>query len=125
MKRNNDELLIEAIESSGVLNEENINPDLSDNCELPYEKQVSYILARELLKFRPDLSKPVEKDILFIVETTNAWGERCFSLPMKSLGECLEKKPFDDSSIWSYSLSEQKLIKELYYGDGIIWRKRT
>lgn len=125
MKRSNDELLREALESTGIFGEyENKKVDLSEDCELSYSLQVQLILARELLRLRPDLGKPVEKDVVFVVETTNAWGERCFSLPMKTLGECLDKKPFDDSSIWSYSLSEQKLLKELYYGDGIIWRKR-
>lgn len=115
---NMDEILKEAIESSGyylflkepfdlTLRNENMN----------YMDQVALVLAREVVKFRPDLLQEKNQDIIYIVS-----GESGYSLPSSDLTSLLEnEKPFDDAVISTYSLSERKLIKKLYKGDGVKW----
>jgi len=112
---NMDEILKEAIESSGfynikepcVLRDENMN----------YMDQVALVLAREVVKFRPDLLQERNQDIVYVVSS-----ESGYSLPSSDLTSLLEnEKPFDDAVISTYSLSERKLIKKLYKGDGVKW----
>ncbi len=113
-----DEILREAIESSGyylflkepfdlTLRNENMN----------YMDQVALVLAREVVRFRPDLLQERNQDIVYVVSS-----ESGYSLPSSDLTSLLEtEKPFDDAIISTYSLSERKLIKKLYKGDGIKW----
>jgi hypothetical protein len=113
-----DEILKEAIESSGyylflkepfdlTLRNENMN----------YMDQVALVLAREVVKFRPDLLQEKNQDIFYVVSS-----ESGYSLPSSDLTSLLEtEKPFDDAIISTYSLSERKLIKKLYKGDGVKW----
>jgi hypothetical protein len=113
-----DEILKEAIESSGyylflkepfdlTLRNENMN----------YMDQVALVLAREVVKFRPDLLQEKNQDIVYVVSS-----ESGYSLPSSDLTSLLEtEKPFDDAIISTYSLSERKLIKKLYKGDGVKW----
>lgn len=113
-----DEILKEAIESSGyylflkepfdlTLRNENMN----------YMDQVALVLAREVVKFRPDLLQERNQDIVYVVSS-----ESGYSLPSSDLTSLLEnEKPFDDAVISTYSLSERKLIKKLYKGDGVKW----
>lgn len=113
-----DEILKEAIESSGyylflkepfdlTLRNENMN----------YMDQVALVLAREVVKFRPDLLQERNQDIVYVVSS-----ESGYSLPSSDLTSLLEtEKPFDDAIISTYSLSERKLIKKLYKGDGVKW----
>lgn len=113
-----DEILKEAIESSGyylflkepfdlTLRNENMN----------YMDQVALVLAHEVVRFRPDLLKERNQDIVYVVSS-----ESGYSLPSSDLTSLLEtEKPFDDAIISTYSLSERKLIKKLYKGDGVKW----
>ena len=113
-----DEILKEAIESSGyylflkepfdlTLRNENMN----------YMDQVALVLAREVVKFRPDLLQEKNQDIVYVVSS-----ESGYSLPSSDLTSLLEnEKPFDDAIISTYSLSERKLVKKLYKGDGVKW----
>lgn len=113
-----DEILKEAIESSGyylflkepfdlTLRNENMN----------YMDQVALVLAREVVKFRPDLLQERNQDIVYVVSS-----ESGYSLPSSDLTSLLEtEKPFDDAIISTYSLSERKLVKKLYKGDGVKW----
>jgi hypothetical protein len=113
-----DEILKEAIESSGyylflkepfdlTLRNENMN----------YMDQVALVLAREVVKFRPDLLQERNQDIVYVVSS-----ESGYSLPSSDLTSLLEtEKPFDDAVISTYSLSERKLVKKLYKGDGVKW----
>lgn len=112
---NMDEILKEAIESSGFYN-------IKDSCTLRdenmnYIDQVALVLAREVVKFRPDLLQERNQDIVYVVSS-----ESGYSLPSSDLTSLLEnEKPFDDAVISTYSLSERKLIKKLYKGDGVKW----
>lgn len=117
MKRNMDDVLREAIESSGYYEYKDTPADLR-NEELTYKQQVPLILARELVKFRPDLLNAVDKDVVFIVCN----GSSTCSLPSVDLTVLLEnEKPYSDAIIGTYSLSERKLVKKLYKGDGTKW----
>lgn len=117
MKRNMDDVLREAIESSGYYEYKDTPADLR-NEELTYKQQVPLILARELVKFRPDLLNAVDKDVVFIVCN----GSSTYSLPSVDLTALLEnEKPYSDAIIGTYSLSERKLVKKLYKGDGTKW----
>lgn len=117
MKRNMDDVLREAIESSGYYEYKDTPADLR-NEELTYKQQVPLILARELVKFRPDLLNAVDKDVVFIVCN----GSSTYSLPSVDLTALLEnEKPYSDTIIGTYSLSERKLVKKLYKGDGTKW----
>ena len=112
---NMDEVLKEAIESSGFYN-------IKDPCTLRdenmnYMNQVALVLAREVVKFRPDLLQERNQDIVYVVSS-----ESGYSLPSSDLTSLLEiEKPFDDAFISTYSLSERKLIKKLYEGNGVKW----
>ena len=111
-----DDVLREAIESAGFYSYKNYPCNLRDE-NMNYTEQVALVLSREVVKFRPDLLEEPNQDIVFIVSS-----ESGYSLPSKDLTSLLEnEKPFDDAVIGTYSLSERKLIKKLYKGDGIKW----
>lgn len=113
-----DEILKEAIESSGyyLFLEEPFDLTLR-NENMNYMDQVALVLAREVVKFRPDLLQEKNQDIVYVVSS-----ESGYSLPSSDLTSLLEtEKPFDDAVISTYSLSERKLIKKLYKGDGVKW----
>ena len=117
MNRNRDDVLREAIESSGYYHLENVSGDLRDD-GAPYSVQVSLVLARELVKFRPDLLNNIDADVVFIICN----GKENYSLPSLDLTMLMEsQKPYDDAIIGTYSLSKRKLIKKLYKGDGTKW----
>ena len=113
-----DEILKEAIESSGYYQflEEPFDLTLR-NENMNYMDQVALVLAREVVKFRPDLLQEKNQDIVYVVSS-----ESGYSLPSSDLTSLLEtEKPFDDAVISTYSLSERKLVKKLYKGDGVKW----
>ena len=113
-----DEILKEAIESSGYYQflEEPFDLTLR-NENMNYMDQVALVLAREVVKFRPDLLQEKNQDIVYVVSS-----ESGYSLPSSDLTSLLEtEKPFDDAVISTYSLSERKLIKKLYKGDWVKW----
>lgn len=113
-----DEILKEAIESSGYYQflEEPFDLTLR-NENMNYMDQVALVLAREVVKFRPDLLQEKNQDIVYVVSS-----ESGYSLPSSDLTSLLEtEKPFDDAVISTYSLSERKLVKNLYKGDGVKW----
>ena len=113
---NMDEVLREAIESSGFYTYKDF-PCILRNEDLNYMDQVALVLAREVVKFRPDLLQETNRDIVYIVSS-----ESGYSLPSSDLTSLLEdEKPFDDAFISTYSLSERKLIKKLYKGNGFKW----
>lgn len=112
---NMDEVLKEAIESSGFYNIK--DPCVLRDENMNYMDQVALVLAREVVKFRPDLLQERNQDIVYVVSS-----ESGYSLPSSDLTSLLEnEKPFDDAIISTYSLSERKLIKKLYKGDGVKW----
>ena len=113
-----DEILKEAIESSGYYSFLKEPFDLTlRNENMNYMDQVALVLAREVVKFRPDLLQEKNQDIVYVVSS-----ESGYSLPSSDLTSLLEtEKPFDDAIISTYSLSERKLIKKLYKGDGVKW----
>ena len=113
-----DEILKEAIESSGYYQFLKEPFDLTlRNENMNYMDQVALVLAREVVKFRPDLLQERNQDIVYVVSS-----ESGYSLPSSDLTSLLEtEKPFDDAVISTYSLSERKLIKKLYKGDGVKW----
>jgi hypothetical protein len=113
-----DEILKEAIESSGYYSFLMEPFDLTlRNENMNYMDQVALVLAREVVKFRPDLLQERNQDIVYVVSS-----ESGYSLPSSDLTSLLEtEKPFDDAVISTYSLSERKLIKKLYKGDGVKW----
>lgn len=116
MAENMDEVLREAIESAGFYAYKNYPCDLRDD-NMNYLEQVALVLAREVAKFRPDLISEPNQDIVYVVSS-----ESGYSLPSSDLTSLLEnEKPFDDAIISSYSLSERKLIKKLFKGNGVIW----
>lgn len=118
-----DELLRQAIKMSGYYNYEASSITLDDSIDISIDEQVSILLARELKKYRPDLFQERNKDILYMV--CNNFGDllNCrYSLPSEDLTSLMEnEKPFDDSYIVTYSLSEKKILSKLYKGDGTRW----
>lgn len=113
-----DEILKEAIESSGYYSFLMEPFDLTlRNENMNYMDQVALVLAHEVVRFRPDLLQERNQDIVYVVSS-----ESGYSLPSSDLTSLLEtEKPFDDAVISTYSLSERKLIKKLYKGDGVKW----
>lgn len=117
--RTKDDLLREAIEQSGYYQHKNEIVTLDENCDLRYEQQICILLAREVVKSRPDLLNAPEKDLVYVVN--NGGGDN-YSLPSSDLTLLLEnEKPYDDAVIGVYSLSERKLVHKLYKGNGTNW----
>ena len=114
---NKDEILREAIAASGYYDCKDIDCNLR-NDDLPYSLQVSLILARALKTFRPDLFEKVDRDLVYIVCT----NDMRYSLPSPDLTSLMEnEKPYSDSFIAVYSLSERKILSKIYKGDGTQW----
>lgn len=120
MKRTKDDLLREAIEQAGYYISKDIAVTLDDNCDLSYAEQVALLLAREVARSRPDLLEDESnKDLVYVVNTE---GKDNYSLPSSDLTALLEnEKPYDDAVIGVYSLSERKLVRKLYRGNGTKW----
>lgn len=120
MKRTKDDLLREAIEQAGYYISKDITVTLDDNCDLSYAEQVALLLAREVARSRPDLLEDEpNKDLVYVV---NDEGKDNYSLPSSDLTALLEnEKPYDDAVIGVYSLSERKLVRKLYRGNGTKW----
>jgi len=115
---NKDELLINAIKESGYYDYAGVPVRLDMEDGIEFQKQVSILLARELEKFRPDLFSEKNRDLVYIVCN----GKYNYSLPSSDLTSLMEtEKPYDDSFIGVFSLSERKLISKLYKGDGTKW----
>ena len=112
-----DETLIEYIKASGYYDYENVNPD-----DLPNDKRVAIILAGELLALRPELQNP-NPDIVYVKKVVEDSGKVVYDLPSKSLSTLLKDPPYNDSTIWTYSLKETKLLKKLYKGTGVAWER--
>ena len=113
---NREEELIEAIKDSGFYEYKDVN--LND---LSIIQKSAIILARALLSFRPDLFEINNQDLVFTIQRTFENGVVGNSLPTKSLSKLLETPPYDDSTICSYSLKDEKILKKIYKGTGTKW----
>ena len=112
-----DDVLIECIKDSGYYEYQNVNLD-----DLPNDKRIAIILAGEILALRPELEKE-NSDVVYIKKVILENGDETFSLPSKSLARFLKDPPFVDSTIYTYSVKEEKLLKKLYKGNGTGWEK--
>ena len=112
-----DDVLIECINDSGYYDYEDVNLD-----DLPNDKRIAIILAGELLALRPEL-KNSDPDVMYIKKVVLENGNETFSLPSKSFSSFLKDPPFVDSSIYTYSIKNEKLIKKIYKGTGTNWEK--
>lgn len=118
MMKTKDDLLREAIEQTGYYISKDITVTLNDKCDLSYINQIALLLAREVVRFRPDLTVNKEKDVVYII----CFSDGNYSLPTNDLTTLLEtQKPFADDYITSYSLSKKKILSKLYKGDGVKW----
>ena len=111
----NDDKLVEAIRDSGFYEYGEVNLD-----DLPKLQKSAMILAGALIPFRPDLFKEINSDVTFIIKTISETGAVSYSLP-KNLSKLLQEPPYDDSVICSYSLKDEKILKNLYKGTGTRW----
>ena len=115
---NKDMLLKQAILNSGYYEYVGVSVVLDAEDTIEFQTQVSILLARELEKFRPDLFEAKYKDCVYVVCN----GKANYSLPSSDLTSLMEtEKPYDDSIIGVFSLSERKIISKLYKGDGTKW----
>lgn len=115
---NKDMLLKQAILNSGYYENVGVSVVLDVEDTIEFQTQVSILLARELEKFRPDLFEAKYKDCVYVVCN----GKSNYSLPSSDLTSLMEtEKPYDDSYIGVFSLSERKIISKLYKGDGTKW----
>lgn len=111
-----DEVLKQAIEGSGYYEFKNVAFDFG-NEEMNYKDQICIVLARALVKFRPDLVEEKNRDIVYLICDNDRYG-----LPEMDLTELLEREPpYDGAEIVTYSLSERKILRCLYEGDGTKW----
>lgn len=116
MNKTDDEIVKEAIRASGYYENESFNLEDED---LDYDSKIKLILARALINARPDLKSEPNKDIVFIVRYFDSNGIQRYSVPFNSIGEAMINNiPYDDSEIWSYSISKQEFIEGLYCGNG-------
>ena len=115
METFDDEILIDCIEKSGYYEHQDVNLD-----DLPNDKRIAIILAGELLALRPELITS-NSDEVYILEFIMENGASSHSLPTKNLGSLLRKEPYDDSSIWLYSVKKEKFLRKLYKGTGTKW----
>lgn len=116
--KNNDEILREAIEAAGYYSKKGFKADLRTD-DLSYDDQVKLILARALIDARPDLEVEPNKDLVFIVRSFDSNGSQMNSIPFNCVGEAMKNStPYDDSEIWSYSISKQEFVEGLYCGNG-------
>lgn len=117
MMRNKDDVLREAIEFSKYWEYKDSYIDLR-NDNLSYSQGAIILLAREVVKFRPDLlEEKINGDIVYIVRSGSNNG-----LPSVDLTSLMEnEKPYDDAVIGTYSLSQRKFISILFKGNGISW----
>ena len=113
----NDETLLECIQESGYYQLKDVNID-----DLPNDKRISIILAGEILALRPELKKP-DSDIVYVKKIILENGQTSYGLPSKSLSEQLRADPFSDTSIWTFSLKDEKFLKKIYQGTGTIWER--
>lgn len=114
-----DETLIECIKASGYYECENDGINVDD---LPFGKRVGVILAGEILALRPELNNQ-NPDVVYIKEVILENGDETFSLPSKYLSTFLKDPPFVDSSIYTYSIKDEKLLKKIYKGTGTDWER--
>lgn len=114
-----DKTLIECINASGYYECEKDDVNVED---LPFGKRIGVILAGEILALRPEL-RSQECDVVYIKKVILENGDETFSLPSKSLSIFLKDPPFVDSSIYTYSLKDEKLLKKLYKGTGTDWER--
>lgn len=120
MLDNGDDLLRKALEYVDVEGNEEIRADMA-NDDYPMDVQVQIILAKAVLALRPDLKQNRDKDVVYIIKSVIN-GRDSFSVPSNSLDDILrENPPYDDSAVWTYSISKRKLLKKLYKGTGTIW----
>lgn len=114
----NDDILLQVIENSGYNKWKEFNLD-----DLSSERRAIVVLVDELFSLRPEL-KEIESDVVYIVKTISENGNVSFSLPSKSLKTILDTfMPYDDSSIWTYSIKNSHLLKRMYRGTGTKWEK--
>ena len=112
-----DHVLIDCINNSGYYEYKDVNLD-----DLPNDKRISIILAGELLALRPELKNP-DSDTVYVKKVILENGDETFSLPSKSLSNFLKESPFVDSTIYTYSIKKEKLIKKIYKGTGTAWER--
>ena len=62
-------------------------------------------------------------DIVYVKKVVEDSGKVVYDLPSKSLSTLLKDPPYNDSTIWAYSLKETKLLKKLYKGTGVAWER--
>lgn len=114
-----DKTLIECINASGYYECENEGINVND---LPFGKRIAVMLAGEILALRPELKNP-DSDTMYVMKVILENGDESFSLPSKSLSTFLKEPPFVDSSIYTYSIKDEKLLKKLYKGTGTDWER--
>lgn len=115
-KTDDDEIVKEAIRASGYYENENFNLEDED---LDYDSKIKLILAKSLIEVRPDLKEEINKDLVFIVRSFDSNGIQMYSVPFNCIGEAMKNStPYDDSEIWSYSISKQEFVEGLYRGNG-------
>lgn len=112
-----DDILIECIKDSGYFEYQNVNLD-----DLPNDKRIAIILAGEILALRPELKNP-DSNTMYVKKVILENGDETFRLPSKSLSTFLKEPPFVDSSIYTYSIKDEKLLKKIYKGTGTDWER--
>lgn len=112
-----DDILIDCINNSGYYEYEDINLD-----DLPNDKRIAIILAGEILALRPELKKN-DSDVVYIKKEFLENGDEIYSLPSKSLSKFLKEPAYEECSIWTYSIKDEKLIKKIYQGTGTKWER--
>lgn len=113
-----DKLIIECINNSGYYEYQDVNLD-----DLPNDKRIAIILAGEILALRPDLKNLDSSELCYVRERILENGEKSFSLPTRNLFNFLKEPPFEDSSIYTYSIKDEKLLKKIYKGTGTDWER--
>ena len=114
----NDYVLLEVIDNSGYYEFKNENIE-----DLPVEKRAIVILVNELFALRPELEKN-NGDVVYIKKTIEENGSFNYSLPTKSISNLLKDPAYSESSIWSYSMKDCKLLRRLYQGTGTDWERK-
>lgn len=112
-----DKILIDCINDSGYYEYKDVNLD-----DLPNDKRIAVILAGEILELRPELKNP-DSDIMYVKKVILENGDEAFTLPSKSLSTFLKDPPFVDSTIYMYSIKDEKLLKKIYKGTGTDWER--
>jgi len=109
--------LLEIIKESGYYEYKELNSD-----DLNSMQKAVVVAVNELFILRPELER-IDTDVIYIRKVVMENGHIAYDLPSKSLSNYLKEPPYEDSSIWTYSIKECKLLKELYKGTGTKWER--